>query len=103
VLRAWHGREEDAAFFAVRRWRDLAGDRPVADGHERTLRELVDRSMSSGLSSDDRATLETLLRELNASISWEAYQSDSHRYFRDRRLGFMAHHLQVANEARDAE
>lgn len=99
VLRTWHGREKEAALFAVRRWLDLAGERGSSEGPERTLRGLADRAMASSFSTQDRGSLDTLLRELDASASWMAYQADSQLYFRDRRLGFIAHQLHVAVDA----
>jgi hypothetical protein len=75
---------------------DLIGDRSLADERERTLTGLADRAIATALSPDDQASLETLLREFNASASWQSYQADSLQYFRDRTLAFIAHQLRVA-------
>ena len=95
VLRTWHGKQQDAARFAVGRWRDLTGGRDAADERERRLADLADRALAARFSQEDRAVLGTLLSEVEASATWEAWQADSQQYFRARRLEFIASQLQT--------
>ncbi len=95
VLRTWHGRERDAALFAVRRWRDRTRDRPVSDERERELRALADLAMASEFSADDLADLESMLRHAATLATWETYQADPQEYFRGRTLSRIANHVQV--------
>lgn len=95
-LQTWHGREQEAALFSVRRWRDRTGGQRVTDERERQLRALADRALTSELTTAELASLESLLRRADAEASWEAYQADPNKYFRNRSLARVAHHLQVA-------
>jgi hypothetical protein len=95
-LQTWHGREQEAALFSVRRWRDRTGGLSVTDERGRQLRALADRALTTGLSNAELASLESLLRQAEAEVNWETYQADANRYFRNRTLARIAHHVRIA-------
>lgn len=100
VLRTWHGRRQDAARFAVSRWRDLAGGSATADERERLLGDLGDCALAARFSQEDQAVLGGLLSEFDASASWEAWEVDPRQYFRARSLGVVASQLQTLVDTR---
>ncbi len=96
TLHRWHGREKDAALFAINRWLEGEAGSHAFDAQAQALQELVNRAVSSTPLPEDLEILAMLQQLLKSSVSPEAYEADPNEYFRRRRLATVSDHLRVA-------